>query len=122
MLEALDGISVLFSTQSLLSDLEAEHSHATLRLAAFESTLTNCDEALARIGPVPPSFALSGRYANRACKSLELGERMVEQAVRHMKDNTLVDPMDPLNTAGGPLATGQQEVVTASAALAPEPT
>ncbi|HWE80311.1 MAG TPA: hypothetical protein VG265_01560 [Gaiellaceae bacterium] len=122
MLEALDGISLLFSTETTLADLQAIHSHATLRLAAFESTLTNCDEALARIGPAPPSFALSGRYASRACKNLELGERMVEQAVRQMKDNTLIDPMDPLHTASGPLSTGQQEIVTASAALAPEPT
>jgi hypothetical protein len=122
MIAALDGISVLFSTETTLVDLQADHSHATLKLAAFESTLTNCDEALAQIGPVPPSFALSGRYASRACKNLELGERMVEQAVRQMKDNTLIDPMDPLHSASGPLATGQQEIVTASAALAPEPT
>jgi len=113
MLGALDGISLLFSTTVSLAGLAHEHSHVTIELKGFEQTLTGCTAAVAKLGPGPIEFSDARRYAVRACKNLELGERLVEAAVTAMRHGAGVD----LSGAAGPLSDGQNEMAVAVAVL-----
>jgi hypothetical protein len=62
-------------------------------------------------------FANAGRYALRACKSLESGEHAVEGVVGTLRQGGGFDTLDPLSGAGDLLSTGQQELSTAVRAL-----
>jgi hypothetical protein len=117
MLQALDGISLIFASEASLVGLESRHSKASARLAGYESTLAGCSATLDGLGHVPPAFLLSGHYANAACKDLENGERLVEEAVVRLNNNTLADPLNPLTQATVPLGSGQSELGTAISAL-----
>src|SRR6202030_1000789 len=54
MLQALDGISLIFSRQDSLAGLEVRHSKTSVRLERYEFTLANCTVALRQLGRVPP--------------------------------------------------------------------
>jgi len=113
MLGALDGISLLFSTTVSLSGLTREHTPETNQLESFEQTLTGCTVTVQKLGPGPVQFSEARRYAVRACKNLELGERLVEEAVTEMRHGAGVD----LSGAAGPLSDGQNEMAVAVSVL-----
>jgi hypothetical protein len=69
------------------------------------------------LGPVPEVFAMAGRYAMRACASLEQGERAVETVVETLRRGEGFDTLDPLDGAGDLLSAGQAQVTTAVRAL-----
>jgi len=114
---ALNGLSVIFSTQASLDGIRREGTRLSAALAGFESTLLGCTNAIHRLGPVPDPFATAGRYALRACKSLEKGEHAVEGVVGHLRRGEGFDTLDPLSSAGDLLSTGQAELTTAGRAL-----
>jgi hypothetical protein len=121
MQQALDGISLIFSSQESIVRLQARHSATRGRLAGYESVLAGCSSELQQMGRVPLPFRLSSKYARRACHDLERGGRMVEEALVLLDHNASIDPLDPLGAASDPLGTGQSELSTAARALA-EPT
>jgi hypothetical protein len=114
---ALDGISVIFSTQAALDGIRRPGTHLSSTLVLFEATLIGCSETIHRLGPVPDVFATAGRYAVRACKSLEKGEHEVEGVVGSLRRGGGFDTLDPLSGAGDLLSTGQAELTTAGHAL-----
>jgi hypothetical protein len=114
MLRALDGISVIFSTDASLKGLQRSHSEVAVRLERYESTLANCTQELKSLGAVPRPFAISDHYAGQACKNLEQGEKLVETAVAQIGRSTALDPLDQ---ASVPLGVGQSELTTATRAM-----
>ena len=76
-----------------------------------------CTRTIHALGIVPAVFASAGRYALRACKSLESGEHAVEGVVGSLRQGGGFDTLDPLSGAGDLLSTGQQELSTAVRAL-----
>jgi hypothetical protein len=114
---ALDGISVIFSTQAALEGIRKADTRLSASLARFEATLHGCSHTIRSLGPVPEVFATAGRYAMRACKSLEQGEHAVEGVVGSLRHGGGFDTLDPLSTAGDLLSTGQAELTTANKAL-----
>jgi hypothetical protein len=115
---ALDGISVIFATQASLDGIRKAGTRLSASLAGFETTLHGCSEAIRSLGPVPEVFATAGRYAMRACKSLEQGEHAVEGVVGSLRRGGGFDTLDPLSGAGDLLSTGQAYLTTANRALA----
>ena len=59
----------------------------------------------------------AGRYALRACDTLEKGEHAVEGVVGSLRRGGGYDTLDPLSGAGDLLSTGQSELTTAMHAL-----
>ena len=114
---ALNGISILFATDGALSELDSTSSQASASLAAFEQILARCSDTISRLGPVPTVFAPSGRYAKRACASLEQGVHAVDDVVRKVRNGGELDTLDPLSGAGDLLSSGQAELTTAVRAL-----
>jgi len=114
---ALNGISIIFSTQASLDSIRHVDSPTSATLLDFEHTLGQCAETIRALGPVPEVFASSGRYALRACSSLERGERAVEGVVCTLRHGGGFDTLDPLSGAGDLLSTGQAELTTAVRAL-----
>jgi hypothetical protein len=114
---ALDGISVIFSTQASLDVIRRPASQLSATLVDLEATLHGCSKTIHRLGPVPDMFAAAGRYAMRACKSLEKGEHAVEGVVVGLRRGGGFDTLDPLSGAGDLLSTGQAELTTAGRAL-----
>jgi hypothetical protein len=110
---ALDGISVIFSTQASLDGIRKPGTHLSSTLVVFEATLLGCSRTIHSLGPVPDVFATAGRYAVRACKSLEKGEHAVEGVVGSLRRGAGFDTLDPLSGAGDLLSTGQAELTTA---------
>jgi len=114
---ALDGLSILFSTDGALTELVTLTSKASVSLELFEGVLVRCTTTVRSLGPVPPAFAIAGRYALRTCKSLEQGERAVEVVVGRIRHGGELDTLDPLSGAGDLLSTGQAELTTTVHAL-----
>jgi hypothetical protein len=114
---ALNGLSILFSTDGALTELTSVSSKASLSLASFEGVLVQCTTTVRGLGPVPPAFAMAGRYALRTCASLEQGERAVEVVVGKIRRGGGLDTLDPLSGAGDLLSTGQAELTTTVHAL-----
>jgi hypothetical protein len=114
---ALNGISILFATQASLDSIRREGSASSATLVGFEHTLGRCSETIQALGPVPEVFATAGRYARRACNSLEKGEHAVEGVVGTLRHGGGFDTLDPLSGAGDLLSTGQAELTTAVRAL-----
>ena len=59
----------------------------------------------------------AGRYALKACDTLERGEHAVEGVVGSLRRGGGYDTLDPLSGAGDLLSTGQSELTTAMRAL-----
>ena len=114
---ALDGISVIFSTQAALEGIRKTGTRLSASLAVYEATLHGCSHTIHSLGPVPEVFATAGRYALRACKSLEQGEHAVEGVVGNLRHGGGYDTLDPLSGAGDVLSTGQAQLTTANTAL-----
>jgi len=114
---ALNGISIIFATQASLDSIRKAGSPTSATLIDLEQTLVRCTRAIHALGPVPDVFASAGRYALRACKSLESGEHAVEGVVGTLRHGGGFDTLDPLSEAGDLLSTGQQELTTAVRAL-----
>jgi hypothetical protein len=114
---ALDGISIIFSTQASLDNIRKEGTRDSTSLAVYEAALAQCSRTLSRLGPVPATFALAGRYAVRACANLEKGEHAVEGIVGSLRHGGGFNTLDPLSNAGNLLSTGQAELTTAMHAL-----
>jgi hypothetical protein len=117
MLEALDGLSVVFSTDASLAELSHEGSRASTGFARYRSRLLRCAAAVRRLGPVPPPYEQAQVYALQACRFLEQGIGKVTVVVGRLRRGAAVDPMDPLGNASVLLATGQTELTTAVQAL-----
>ncbi len=119
MLHALYGVSVLFSTDRSLAELASGQTRAGKALAGFERTLASCATTVERLGREPEGLAPARRYALEACKSLQLGESLIEVAVKRIEQGFGAD----LSEASGPLSDGQTGVETAANALraAPSP-
>jgi hypothetical protein len=119
---ALNGISILFATDGALSELDSTRSHASTSLVAYEEILASCSDTIHRLGPVPAVFAPAGRYAKRACTSLEQGVHAVDDVVRRVRGGGEMNTLDPLSGAGDLLSNGQAELTTAVRALDTGPT
>jgi hypothetical protein len=109
---ALNGISVIFSTEASLVDLGRGHSKSSHSLLIYEHTLIRCSSTVRGLGPVPPGLELAGRYALLACSNLEKGERGVEALVHRLRRGDGFDTLDPLTGAGGQLSMGQAQLNT----------
>ena len=114
---ALDGISVIFARQASLDEIGKAGTRMSASLTGFEATLLGCSKTLSSLGPVPYVFATAGRYARRACKSLEKGGQAVEGVVGSLRRGNGYDTLDPLSGAGNLLSAGQAELTTANSAL-----
>jgi len=114
---ALDGISILFATQASLDGIRKTDSASSSSLRGFEGTLIHCSRMIRALGPVPPVFAAAGRYALKACRTLEDGEHAVEGVVGNLRHGGGYDTLNPLSDAGDLLSTGQSELTTAMHAL-----
>jgi hypothetical protein len=114
---ALNGLSIIFSSQGSLDRIRRAGSPASASLATYELTMVRCTRKVRGLGPVPEVFAMAGRYAMRACASLERGERAVEVVVEALRRGNGFDTLDPLDGAGDLLSAGQAQVTTAVRAL-----
>ena len=114
---ALNGLSIIFSSQGSLDSVRRTGSHTSASLATYELTMVGCTRTVRNLGPVPEAFAMAGRYAMRACASLEQGERAVEGVVETLRRGEGFDTLDPLGGAGDLLSAGQAQVTTAVRAL-----
>ena len=122
-LQALDGISVLLSTTSSLTGLEAARSRSSLRMTGFEQTLARCSATVEALGRVPDPLRPARRYALQACKSLERGEALIEQAVYGLRHGRAGDGLRNglIDRATGPLSDGQNELTVVGSVLAVGP-
>jgi hypothetical protein len=120
--QALNGISVIFSTEASLVDLGRGRSKSSRSLVVYEHVLIRCSSTVRGLGPVPPGFELAGHYALLACTNLEKGEQGVEALVIKLRHGQGLDTLDPLTGAGGQLSMGQAALDTVVHALnrAPE--
>src|SRR4051794_4484420 len=82
---ALNGISVIFSTEASLVELGRGASKASRSLVVYEHVLVHCSTTVRRLGPVPQGLELAGQYAMLACSNLEKGERGVEAVVLKLR-------------------------------------
>jgi len=119
---ALNGLSVIFSTEASLVNLGRGESRTSHSLVSFESVLVGCSRTVRALGPVPAGFELAGRYALEACSNLEKGERGVEALVGRLRKGQGFDTLDPLTGAGSLLSMGQAQLTTVLHAMngAPE--
>jgi hypothetical protein len=119
---ALNGLSVIFSTEASLVDLGQGRSKSSRSLIVYEHVLIRCASTVRGLGPVPPGLELAGHYALLACSNLEKGERGVEALVVKLRHGEGFDTLDPLTGAGGQLSLGQAALDTVFHALnqAPE--
>jgi hypothetical protein len=114
---ALDGISIIFATQASLDSIRNASSALSSHLLGYEVILIQCSRTIRALGPVPVAFAMAGRYAVRACKTLEKGEHAVEHVVGGLRHGGGYETLDPLSGAGDLLSTGQAELTTTMSAL-----
>jgi hypothetical protein len=114
---ALDGISIIFATQASLGNVRRVDSATSSRLTGYEGTLTRCTSTIRALGPVPAVFEVAGRYAIKACQTLEKGEHAVEDVVGGLRHGGGYNTLDPLSGAGDLLSTGQEQLTTAMSAL-----
>lgn len=114
---ALNGISIIFSTQASLDKIRKPGTAASSTLSGFEGTLVHCSRTIHALGPIPALFVTAGRYALKACDTLERGEHAVEGVVGSLRRGGGYDTLDPLSGAGDLLSTGQSELTTAMRAL-----
>ena len=117
MLNALDGLSLVFATDGSVADLSRSGSSSSTRLTTFEGRISTCSDELRRLGPAPQPFEQSRVYALEACKWLNEGIGRVNQVVADLRHGIAIDPIDPLGDATVLLATGQTELSTAVDAL-----
>ena len=85
MLDALDGMSILFSRAKPVQLLEAGDRKTGARLTSYSTTLAGCSTSLETLGPAPVELAAAQRAARQACSSLERGARLVVQAVEALQ-------------------------------------
>jgi hypothetical protein len=117
MLNALDGLSLVFATDGSVADLSRSGSGSSTRLTAFEGRISTCSDRLRSLGPAPQPFEQSRIYALEACKFLNEGVGRVNQVVADLRHGIAIDPIDPLGNATVLLASGQTELSTAVDAL-----
>jgi hypothetical protein len=110
--QALNGLSMIFSTEASLVDLGRGRSKSSHSLVTYEHVLIRCSSTVRRLGPVPPGLELTGRYALLACSNLEKGERGVEALVVKLRHGDGFDTLSPLTGAGGQLSMGQAQLDT----------
>lgn len=118
MAGALDGISVVFSTDAGLLGIQTNGTREFKELVRDERALASCTIVVGQLGPAPEEFSQARAYALMACGNFERGERYVEAAVRQVRHST---PLDPLDSATGPLSTGESEMQSAGLALTSAP-
>jgi hypothetical protein len=118
---ALNGISVIFSTEKSLVSLGRGHSRSSTSLRLYEHVLIRCSTTVRGLGPAPPGLELAGRYALEACSNLEKGERGVEALVVKLRHGEALDTLDPLTGAGSLLSSGQANLTTAMVSLERSP-
>jgi hypothetical protein len=119
---ALNGISLIFSTEKSLLDLGRGRPGPSSSLRTYENVLIGCTSTVKHLGPVPPGLELAGQYALEACKYLEKGERGVESLVGKLRRGEEYDTLDPLTGAGSDLSSGQAQLTTVMHALDQSPT
>jgi hypothetical protein len=117
MLKALDGLSLVFSTDGSVADLSRSESRSSVRLSLFEGRIATCTSQVRQLGPAPEPFAQARVYALEACKRLKEGVGKVDQVVADLRHGFAVNPIDPLGNASILLAAGQTELSTAVEAL-----
>ena len=120
--QALNGISVIFSTEASFVELGRGRSKSSKSLVVYERVLIGCSRTVRGLGPVPPGLELAGHYALLACTNLEKGERGVQAVVVKLRHGEGFDTLNPLTDAGGQLSMGQADLDTVFHALnqAPE--
>jgi hypothetical protein len=111
---ALNGISVLFSTQTSFVGLQGGNPRMDRALERYERVLAGCSDSISQLGTTPPAFRLARSYALRACVNLEQGEKLIEVADRQLRRGM---PLNPIAPAAGPLSTGQSEATSAERAM-----
>jgi hypothetical protein len=119
--EALNGISIVFSTEAYLVDLTRVASRTSRSLSGWDQILARCSDTVRALGPVPPSFELAGHYALATCTSLEKGENGVAALVLKLRHGGGLTTLDPLTGAGNYLSLGQSQLTTTMHALREAP-
>ena len=114
---ALDGLSMIFSTEASLVALGRGTSRSARSLESYEGVLVRCSKTIRRLGPVPPGLEVASRYALLACQNLEKGEKGVETLVHKLRRGQGFDTLDPLTGAGSQLSMGQAQLNTVMHAL-----
>jgi hypothetical protein len=117
MLNALDGLSLVFATDGSVGDLSRVASGSSAKLLKFEGPIGTCSSKVRLLGPAPEAFAQSRIYALAACKRLNDGVVLVNQVVADLRHGIATDPIDPLGNATVLLTTGQTELSTAVEAM-----
>jgi hypothetical protein len=117
MLHALDGLSLIFSTDASVSELSRSGTRSSTGLTLYVHRLSRCATVVRLLGPVPQPFEQSRVYALEACKRLQQGVGKVSEVVDDLRHGRAVDPLDPIGDASNLLATGQTELSTAVEAL-----
>ena len=120
MLGALNGISLLFSTQSSAQLLLAADPKTEARLDGLDATLAGCSAVISGLGPAPVALADARRSALQACGDLETGARFVKSGIKDLQGGL---GGDLVNRATEPLSDGQSEldVAVSEARHAPSP-
>jgi hypothetical protein len=117
MVRALNGMSIILSTDGSLVLLKDVHSLTSARLNGLTSTLDQCSIAVQRIGAVPAVFSVAHRLALVACKTLGQGDDLVRGVVVKVRQGGALDSLDPVPGAGDLFSTGQNQLTTAVRAL-----
>lgn len=114
---ALDGISIIFSTEESLVAVGRGGNRTSTSLVSYENVLMHCTSTVRGLGAVPPGLELAGRYALAACSSLEKGGQSVLRIVHNLRRGNGYETLDPLQGADDFLSTGQAQLTTAAQAL-----
>jgi hypothetical protein len=114
MIQALNGLSLLFSSADATTLLLRRDEGTTARLERLATTLDGCRTQVTRLGPAPEPFATARRYALRACASLENGSLLVRTGVVAWQNGL---GMDKINQGTDLLGTGQAALVRARSEL-----
>jgi len=120
MLGALNGISLLFSTQSSAQLLLAADPKTEAKLDGLDATLAGCSAVISGLGPAPVELADASRSALKACANLESGVRLIRAGLKDLQGGLDGDLM---GRATAPLSDGQSEldVAVSEARHAPSP-
>ncbi len=117
MLRALNGMSLILSTDGSLVLLKDVRSPTSARLEALTSTLDHCSTAVEQIGAVPATFETAHKLALVACKTLGQGDDLVRGVVVKIRNGGALDSLDPVPGAGDAYSMGQNQLTTAVRAL-----
>ena len=75
MLNALDGLSLVFATDGSVADLSRSGSGSSTRLTKFEGRISTCSDKLRGLGPAPQPFEQSPGLRARGVQVAERGDR-----------------------------------------------